>query len=82
MSFSDRPALSTGKKIGCFAYAAFGTLVIFICVGLASLGDCERKADGTCVNAGGLTDYLPLGSVIVVIGFGVLLAWYQMRDQD
>jgi hypothetical protein len=81
VSFGDHPALSTGKKVGCFAYGVFGTIFVLVCLMGAALGDCPRNEDGTGCENQGLVDFLLFpGSLIAVIIGGVFLAWFLMRE--
>ncbi|TNE28267.1 MAG: hypothetical protein EP350_10790 [Alphaproteobacteria bacterium] len=81
MSFKDRPMLSTGKKIGCFAYIGIGTLVVLFGLIGSALGDCADTADSSCKN--NFANFLLFpGSLLIVIFGGALLLWVFTRSES
>jgi len=77
VSFSDRPLLSTGKKIGCLAYTIVGTLVVFFGVIGAAMGDCADGPDTSCKHD---TFWLFPGSLIIVVLGGLFVLWLFTRN--
>ena len=77
MRFTDRPMLSTAKKIGCLAYTGIGTLVVLFGLVGAAMGDCADGADTSCKHG---TFWLFPGSLIVVVLGGLLMLWLFTRS--
>ncbi|MCB5426061.1 hypothetical protein H0274_12395 [Altererythrobacter sp. CC-YST694] len=79
MSFSNRPMLSNGKKIGCVLYMSLGTLIVLFGLIGAALGDCADIADSSCKDNFGNFLLFP-GSLIIVLVGGMVMLWFFTRD--
>ena len=77
MSFSDRPMLSTAKKLGCLAYSGLGTLIVVFGLVGAAMGDCADIESDSCKYG---HFWLFPGSLIVVLAGGVLMLWLFTRS--
>ena len=79
MSFSDRPMLSAGKKIGCIAYTGIGTLVVLFGLIGGAMGDCADGPDSSCKD--NFANFLLFpGSLIIVVLGGMAMLWLFTRN--
>ncbi len=77
MSFSDRPTLSPGQKLGCFGFGAVLFAANFYVLLPSFLpGDC-LPVEPDCKDLG-ILDWLPLFSLVALAA----LIWWMMRDRS
>jgi hypothetical protein len=79
LSFSDRPMLSTAKKLGCIAYTGVGSLVVMFGLIGGAMGDCADGPDSSCKD--NFANFLLFpGSLIIVLAGGALMLWLFTRS--
>ncbi len=85
MSFSDKPTVSAVGKVGCLAYMVVGTLIVIFCLLMAAMGhnECSYEPELSGCEWDGLRRLIWFpGSLILVIGGGVLFARLIMKDEE
>ncbi|MFN0045563.1 MAG: hypothetical protein ACKVOS_03770 [Sphingorhabdus sp.] len=83
MSFSDRPALTGGQKLGCAMYSIVGLVLVLNALVAVSLGDCAEEYDTPgCAQFKLVKFALFPGSLIAVVIGGILMTRYFMKDRD
>jgi hypothetical protein len=82
VSFSDRPALSTGKKVGCLLIGLIEIMVIGCLMLVAALGDCAPNVDGSgCENDELWKTLMFPGSFIFALVFNFIFIRWLMRNR-
>ena len=81
MSFSDRPNLSIGQKVGCVAYVFAGMFFLWIAFIRTALRKCTPLPDGSACEPDGWIEIAPFPvTLIVIIAGGILLVRQMTKD--
>jgi hypothetical protein len=82
VSFSDRPALTAGKKAGCLAILVVEIFIIGFAMEVAALGDCAPKIDGTGCESSNMWKLIAFpGSLIFALIFNFVFIRWLMRSR-